>query len=62
MVNPNTCEYLDKPTEEQLKSINQEVTYNRVSLMLFSMLAGSSFLAGTSLTTLYLSFVIVIGM
>jgi len=62
LVHPKTCEYLDKGlADKNSKSINQEVVYNRVSLLLFSMLISSSFLASYSLTTFYIGVVFVLG-
>lgn len=43
------------------KSINRDVTYERVSLLLFSMLVSSSFLASYSLTSFYLGVVYILG-
>ena len=62
LVDPATCEYLHKDeAEKDAGTINRKVTYERVTLFLFSMLVSSSFLATYSLTTFYLGVVYVLG-
>jgi len=61
LVDPETCAYLVKPDAEKIQEIMKEKIYGRVSLMLFSMLVSSSFLASYSLTTFYLGVVFVLG-
>jgi len=62
LVDPTTCEYKDKDlAEKHHTSIDKQVTYQRISLLLFSMLISSSFLATYSLTTFYLGVVYLLG-
>lgn len=62
MVNQTTCEYLDKDlSKKDQESINRHITYDRISLLLFSMLVSSSFLAKYSLTTFYIGVVYLLG-
>jgi len=62
LVNQTTCEYLDKDlSKNDQASINRHITYERISLLLFSMLVSSSFLATYSLTTFYIGVVYLLG-